>query len=211
MFDWINKIFTQREQIKQLQFNLDTMEHESTSNKLLISGMECEMDKKYELAIKHYQESTNIWPNPKSEVHIAICLAALGDTLSAKAKLKEIREKGTIAECNRVGRLLEEGFFGDPDYYEARRWYMSESWYTPNSDSVIQARNNLKRIMREYDFEDHCCKCGRSLKSEPVYFNGSHFKQEEEYCNSCMKITPFVYMLNPLTGEMSRTTYNFSF
>ena len=208
MFDWISKIFTQKEQIEQLQFNLNTMEQESISNKLLISGMECEIDKKYELAIKHYQESTNVWHNPQSEVHIAICLAALGDTSSAKVKLKEIREKGASAECDRVGRLLEEGFFGAPDYHEARRWYMSESWYAPNSDSVIQARNNLKRIMHEYDFEDHCCKCGRSLKSESIFFINSDF--EQGYCNSCMEIAPFVYTLNPLTGEMNRATYNFS-
>lgn len=210
MFDWISKIFTQKEQIEQLQFNLDTMEKKSISNKLLISGMECEIDKNYELAIKHYQESTNVWHNPKSEVHIAICLAALGDTSAAKVKLKEIREKGDIDECDKVGRLLEEGFFGSPDYYEARRWYMSKSWYAPNSDIVIQARNNLKRIMHTYDFEDHCCKCGRSLKNEPIYFSNSHFNQEQEYCNSCIETAPFVYTLNPLTGEMSRTTYNFS-
>ena len=203
----ISKFFHKRDKVESLQSLLDNSKNECISYKLLSIGMEYEFDKEYDIAMKYYHEADDKYPNSKAKTHIAICLKHLGRIDESKAMIVKMRPEISSSDSNKIGKLLEEGFWGEPDYYEARKWYMTKAWYAPNNENVIIARDNLKRILKEFSFDDYCHKCGNKIINEPIYFNNSTFDPENEFCSNCIEMAPFIYTLNPQTGEIKRSTY----
>ena len=203
----ISRLFHKRDEVEGLKSLLDGYKSECISYKLLSIGMEYEFDNEYEIALEYYYEANDKYPNSKARTHIPICLKHLGRIDEAKMMIVKIRPEISAIDSIKIGKLLEEGFWGEPDYYEARKWYMTKAWYAPNNEEVIIARENLKRILKDFSFDDYCHKCGKKILNEPIYFNNSTFSPENEFCSDCIEMAPFIYTLNPLTGEMSRSTY----
>ena len=211
MFDelkkWLSDFLDKQDEITYSQSYLDYYKNQCKSHELVISGLEYECDKDYEATLRYYHEVNQISSNPRALAHIAICFGHLGKKDTAKSMIVKIRSDAAYSEGRIIGKLLENGFFGEPDYYEARKWYMTDAWCAPNDKNIIIARENLKRIFKEYEFDDYCYKCKKKLVNEPIYFNNSSFNSNEEFCSDCIEIAPFIYTLNPQTGEIDRSTY----
>ncbi len=211
MFDKLSKFICnfidKKDEIDSLQFSSDMYKNKCNSYKLLSIGMEYELNHDYDLALKTYYAANDMYQNSKAMAHIAICLKHLGKIDEAKSMIIGMRPQVAHSESEKIGKLLEEGFWGEPDYYEARKWYMTNAWHNSNDENIIISKENLKRILKEFPFDDYCYKCGKKLVDELIYFSNSTFEPQTEFCSDCIEIAPFIYTLNPQTGEMTRSTF----